>query len=78
MDGKLSIGSVNGASFLQKIQETRPRKSAMAQAISSPNAFKMQLYFNALAFLVECMQVYMEYTERIIVACDRDMGFARF
>lgn len=53
---KSPLDVLNGASYIQKVQEIRPRKRAMAQGMSWPSAFRMQLYLHVLVFFKECMQ----------------------
>lgn len=54
MDSKLFTAYVNGTSYIQKMLETRPLKSIMAQAVLHENAFGMHLYSNGLMFLEAC------------------------
>lgn len=55
--GKRTVHLIfEGASTIQRILKTRPLKFPMAQVMSRPSSFKVQLYFHALGFLEECMQ----------------------
>lgn len=54
-DNKLSVGWVNGASYVQSILESRAcKKYALDQAISRPSPFELELYFLALVFKEAC------------------------
>lgn len=64
MDCNLSTRYMNGAGYILKILKTRPRTSFMAQAMSHPRAFEMQLYFHALIFLEECRWTKLVFTVR--------------
>lgn len=56
VDSKQIIGNVNGASYIEKILDTRPRSSLTGQAILCPSVFEMQLHFRPLIFLEASMR----------------------
>lgn len=64
VDRTLSIGYLKEVSYIQKILQTQPHKSFIAQVMSCLSAFKMQLYFHFLMFLEECMQTKVGSTGR--------------
>lgn len=45
---KTSIEYLNEAIYIQKILKTRPLRSTWAKALSRPNFFDMQIYFQVI------------------------------
>lgn len=52
-DSKISIGYVEGASYIQKILQTLNRKFLVAHAMLRSSAFQLQPYFQAFIILEE-------------------------
>lgn len=56
VDSKLCTAYMNRTSYIQKLRETCNHRPLIAQAISGPSVFKMELHFNTFEFLAECMR----------------------